>query len=319
MADRIRIAFIGASHSHGAEKVRVVRQSPDWELAGVWEQSPAVRASLGETPFLSLEAILRDPSIPAVAVESEVRDHDAHGRLALEAGKHVHLEKPPADTYTAFREMADLAERKHLLLQMGYMWRYNPAIVRALEAARNGWLGRIYLFRAAMNTLIGPDRRPEWAEFRGGQMFEQGAHLIDIAVRLLGRPDRVTPFLRKHGAFEDTLADNTAAVLEYPQAMAIVMASTLQPGAGRHRFVEILGSDGTAVVRPIEPPSLAIDLVRPAGPYKAGHQIVDLPRYQRYEGDFAELAAAIRERRPLALSLRDDLLVQETLMRASEM
>ena len=71
--------------------------------------------------------------------------------------------------------------------------------------------------------------------------------------------------------------------------------------------------------RSIEPPSLAVDLIRAAGPYKTGYKTVSLPASTRYQRDFAELAAASRTRRALAVSLRDDLLVPETLMRASEM
>ncbi|MGH9660019.1 MAG: Gfo/Idh/MocA family protein [Bryobacteraceae bacterium] len=310
--DKIRIAFLGASHSHASDKIKVVQENSACELAGVCDDDPQVRARHSGIRFLTQRELLGDSTITAVAVESGVKEHARHARLALDAGKHVHLEKPPAETLAEFRELVSIAERKHLLMQMGYMWRYNPAINGALDAARQGRLGDVYLVRAQMNTLIGADRRPEWGLFHGGQMFEQGAHLIDIVVRLLGRPVKVTPFLRKHGAFSDDMRDNTVAVLEYPKALAVVSASTLQPNANAHRFFEILGSKGTAVVRPIEPPALAID---------AGGALsqAKLPPYRRYVGEFAELASAIRERRPLADTPREDLLVQETVMRASEM
>jgi predicted dehydrogenase len=150
-------------------------------------------------------------------------------------------------------------------------------------------------------------------------MFEQGAHLIDIVVRTLGLPQRITPFLRHDGNFADKLKDNTAAVLEYPRAMAIITASVLQPNANAHRSLEILGSLGTAIVRPIEPPTLEMDLATPAGPYAKGRQKVALPPYERYVGDIAELARAIRGEAPMSVTLDDELAVHETLITASQM
>jgi predicted dehydrogenase len=319
--DRTRIAFLGGSHSHAFDKVKVVMENPRWELLGVSEDDPEFRSPYEKAgvPLVSRDQVLNDSSIQVIAVESEVRDHNRDGEAALAAGKHVHLEKPPADRLAVFRSMVDAAQRKHLLLQMGYMWRYNPALNAALEAGRKGWLGEIYLVRGTMNTLVAPRARAEWARFRGGQMFEQGSHIIDLTARLLGRPEKVTPFLRSHGRFDDKLMDNTIAVLEYPRALAIITAAVLQPNAWPHRFFEILGTNGTAVVRPIEPPALAIDLVKAAGPYQQGMQTVPLRPYRRFVDDFAELEEAVRLRKPLTVTPAEDLLVQETVMQACEM
>jgi predicted dehydrogenase len=319
---RVRIAFLGASHSHAADKVRIAQTSADWELAGVWEPDAAVAAGLGKSgvKMRGKDEILKDASIEVIAVESGVKEHEALGLAALEAGKHVHLEKPPSDNPKGLPKLIATARKKERLLQMGYMWRYHPGFTAMLEAARSGWLGEIYLVKGQMNTLIGPDRRPEWALFHGGQMYEQGGHLIDPLIRLMGRPSKVTPFLRHHGNFQDNLLDNTAAVFEYPKAMAIINSSVLQPGATAHRAFEIYGSRATAVLRPIEgPPKLEIDLTEDAGPYKKGRTTVTLPAYRRYEGDLADLAACVRSGKPLAITPEQDMLVQEALLRASEM
>ena len=64
---------------------------------------------------------------------------------------------------------------------------------------------------------------------------------------------------------------------------------------------------------------MTLDLVKAAGPYPKGAQKVPLPAYQRYLGDFAELAAAVRGERPLRVSIDEELLVAETVLRASDM
>ena len=320
-AGPLRIAFLGASYSHARGKLDLIRQSDRWDLAGVWEPNAEVAAGLQAQGIrlLDRDRLLADPSITVVAVEGDTNDNAPHALLALEAGKHVHLEKPPARTMAEFRALVAAAERRRLVLQVGYMWRYNPAIQAAIDAARNRWLGDVYLVRATMNTLVAAEARTAWARFRGGQMFEQGCHLTDMVVRTLGRPDRVTPILRKHGPHTDTLADNTLAVFEYPRALALVTGATLQTGAGPYRSFEIFGSNGVAVVRPLEPPELSIDLAEAAGPYRKGPQKPPVPEYRRFVDEFVALAGAVTGVRPLPFSMALELDIQETFLRACEM
>ncbi|MDA1272458.1 MAG: Gfo/Idh/MocA family oxidoreductase [Verrucomicrobia bacterium] len=180
-------------------------------------------------------------------------------------------------------------------------------------------MGRVYMIRATINTHIGAGQRIDLAKYRGGMMFELGAHLIDPVVRLLGRPNNVTPYLGRSGAHADGLADNTVAIFEYANAMAVVSSSTPQPNASSHRSFEVLGTNGTALVNPIEPPRLQIDLADASGPYLSGRHEVPMPNYRRYAPEFADLADAIQSSRTLAFEPDGDLLVHETLMRACDM
>ena len=316
---RVPIGFLGAVHSHGLEKLKVVLASADWEFVGVHEDESKTRQACEK---LGAKLIARDELLQraqVVAVESAVADHARHALLALNAGRHVHVEKPPADNFGEMREMIALAREKKLLFQTGYMWRQNPAFHRLFDAVREGWLGEVFMVRAFMSNLLAPSRRSEWGQFKGGAMFEQGAHLIDPIVRLLGRPRRVTPFLRRDGAFNDSFKDNNVVVLEFDKCVAVLMNSSLHPAKQPPRSLEVLGSNGTASIRPIEPPALELELVKAAGPYKAGPQAVQLPAYERYVDDFAELARAVRGEGALSVTLEEELLVQETVLRASGM
>jgi predicted dehydrogenase len=318
-APRIPIAFLGATHPHALAKVKTVQDSPDFQLAGVCEDNPAVRALLAKAgvTLRTREQILGDASIPVVAVESAVKDHAADARTALAAGKHVHVEKPPATDMKSLRELLALAAKQRRLLQPGYMWRRHPAFQKALEAGRNGWLGEIFLVRGVIHTLLTPAQRRDIAGFFGGQMFELGGHLIDPLVRLLGAPRKVTPILQRLGS--DGLADNTIATFEYPRALGSIASSSLHPAANRHRAFEIFGANGSAVIRPLEPATLQIDLARAAGPYRVNSQTVELPPYTRYTADFVELAQAIRTGAPLPITAEEELNVQQALLNASGM
>ena len=317
----VGIGLLGASHPHAEGKLEVLRSSPDFSIVGVCEHEPKLRQTLKEQDItlLSRKDLLRHPEIQVIAVESPVRDHATDGLAVLEAGKHLHLEKAPTDNMAAFQKIVELARKKDLLLQIGYMWRYNPGIPKAVEAAREGWLGSIYMVKATIGIQLAAGRRPELAEFAGGIMFELGGHLIDPLVRLMGRPRKVTPFLRKDGAFNDVLKDNTVAVLEWDRAIGFVQGSTLQPGFSRYRALEIHGTNGCAIVNPLEPPALTVDLATPTGPYPKGIQKIDVPPYRRYVDDFAELAAAVRGERKLRITYDEDLMVHEALLRCSGM
>ncbi|MBN8249938.1 MAG: Gfo/Idh/MocA family oxidoreductase [Verrucomicrobia bacterium] len=316
---RVPIGFLGATYSHGPDKIRLTRSSPDWDLVGVCDESAAGRAvceQLG-VPRISREELFRRAEV--VAVESDIRDHEAHGLLALQAGRHVHLEKPPAATMAGMRALVTAAREQGKLLQTGFMWRFNPGFRAVFEAVRNGWLGEVVLVRAFMGNHLAPDRRPEWAEFHGGSMFEQGSHLVDAVVRLLGAPRKVTPFLRHQGAFKDTLNDANVAVLEFDKATAVITNTALQAASSPQRSFEVTGTLGTAVLQPIEPPTLIMDLSRAAGPYSKGAQKVPLPSYTRYEDEFRELAAAVRGQGTLSVPLEEELLVGETVLRVCQM
>lgn len=316
----VNIGLLGAVHSHAEGKLKVLKGSSEWRLVGVCEPDTAVRRWLQQEgiPLLSREQLLGHPDIKVIAVESAVRQHEADGLAVLEAQKHLHLEKAPAADFAAVQKIAAEARRRNLLFQVGHMWRYHPGIRKALEIARSGALGRIYLVRANISNQLQPERRPEWGEFAGGVMFELGSHLIDPIVRLMGRPPKVTPILRTDGG-SDRLRDNTVAILEWDKAMAIVHASTLQPESSRHRSLEIYGTGGTVIVRPLEPPALTLELARAWQAYNSGRHEIPLPRYERYVGDFANLAAAVRGEASLPVSPEEEVLIQEAVLRCSGM
>jgi len=90
------------------------------------------------------------------------------------------------------------------------------------------------------------------------------------------------------------------------------------PGQTPHRSFEIIGTDGTVMLQPIEGDcKMRVTLRQARGPYKEGTQVADFPRQSRYTGDFRELAAAIREKRPLKYSYDYELMLHEAILRAS--
>jgi predicted dehydrogenase len=323
-AGALRAGMLGTRHSHATGKLKAMQDSPDYEVAAVCEPDPAAKTRARQDPrfqglrWVSEEELLGDSSIRLVVVECQVWEALPWGRKVIQAGKHLHLEKPPGNDWAAFQGLVEEARSKKLLLQTGYVWRWHAGVNAALDAARMGWLGEVFLIRGTMNADRDSAQRAVEARYRGGGMFELGGHVIDRIVELLGRPARVQSWLRHHTSVPDKLADNNLAVLEYEKALATVTQSAKMSGAGDHRSFEVIGTDGTVMVWPeSSPPRMRVHMRKPQGPYSAGWQDIALPPQPRFIGDFQELARAVKTGQPLKLSYDHELLLQETLLRVS--
>jgi predicted dehydrogenase len=317
----IRTAVYGIGHAHAMGKVAALRALPQFELAGVCEPDaarPRTNKALEGVRWVDERDVLDDASIELIVVESRVQDNLTYARRAIAAGKFVHLDKAPGVSLTALRDLLDEAGRRNRTVQMGYQWRYHPAMQAALQAARKGWLGEVYSFRACIDKPIGAADRRDLAAFRGGMMFELGCHLIDRATDLLGKPTRVTGHLWHHGPYDDQLADNTLAIMEYPRATAEISIAAMHPNGNSYRTVEITGTNGSATVRPFSPYRVITDLNKAAGPYPAGLKDTPFPadRLPGFSPDFLELAQVIREGIAPSFSARHDLMTHEALLRA---
>lgn len=318
---KIRVAVLGTGHAHALSKIRTLRGLPEYEFAGICRpdaDEPNQAPVFQGVRWLSLEELLQNSSIELVDVESPVQHNLQYAQKCVSAGKFVHLDKAPGEDLPGLRALLAEAGRRKRVVQMGYQWRYHPAMQAAIEAARKGWLGQVYAMRATIDKPIPPDERRQLAAFRGGMLFELGCHLIDRAVALFGKPRKVTGFLRHDSPLQDGLADNTLAILEYDHAMAEIYVAAFQPHGDHYRCLEILGSNGKAMVQPFSPLRLMVDLKQAAGPYKAGQQILEpsAPPGPPFAPDFAEMARIIRDRAQPSYSPEHDLITQQALLEA---
>ncbi|MFN0165122.1 MAG: Gfo/Idh/MocA family protein [Bryobacteraceae bacterium] len=320
----VRAGVWGTEHSHTGGKLKAMLDSPSYQVVAICEPNPAARvqaernAAFQGLKWVSEQQLLNDSSIQLIVVECAVWDALDMGRKVIAAGKHLHIEKPPGNQWQPFKAMVEEARRKKLMFQTGYVWRCHEGVNAALDAARRGWLGDILLVRGTMNADRDAPQRAVEAKYKGGGLFELGGHVIDRMVELLGRPAHVQSWLRHHSSVKDSLADNSVAVFEYPKSLAVLTQTANMSGAGDHRSFEVIGSDGTVAVWPeANPPHMRVHMRKAQGAYKAGWQEITLAPQPRFIGDFAELARAITTGQPLKLSYDHELLLHETLLRAS--
>ena len=220
--ERIKIGQIGVGHAH-ATKLAVYRDSADYEVVGVVEPDAELRKQAEKAPtyqgltWLTRDQLLKTPGLQAVLVETRVRDLLDNAEACVAAGQHVHIDKPAGESLPQFQRILEAARQKKLLVQMGYMYRYNPAVVLLREFLQKGWLGEVFEVHAVMSKVVAAPERKRFAEFRGGMMFELGCHVLDLVIGVLGKPKEVASFSRHTSSLDDELLDNMLAVLSYPR------------------------------------------------------------------------------------------------------
>jgi predicted dehydrogenase len=320
----IRVGQIGTGHAHASGKIETLRKSREFEVAGVCEADPILRAAAekskayGGVTWLTEEQLLASPGLQVVAVETHVGDLLATAQRCISAGKHIHLDKPAGESLPVFQRLLDEATKRRLVVQMGYMFRYNPAFQLCAKLVREGALGEVFSIDAVMSKLLPASGRGSILPYRGGSMFELGCHVIDAAVRMLGRPTKVMAYNRADPAGGSDFAVNQLAVLEYPKAVATIRSTLLEVDGGARRQFVVCGTKGTFEIYPLEPAKARLVLHAAAAGYQKGSQEITLPKGGgRYDADFADLAAVLRGEHAFEYTPAHDLAVQETVLLAS--
>src|SRR6266478_9512073 len=188
--------------------------------------------------YTHYEAVLSDTSIHAVALATPAVTHYALAKAALEAGKDVIVEKPLAIDVKHGEELVKIAEAKGLILMVGHILRYHPAIYKLKQLIKDGVLGKInYLYSNRLN--IGKIRTEE------NILWSFAPHDISVILSLLNEmPSRIT--CQGSTYLNRDVPDITLSHFEFPSGVqAHIFVSWLHP-IKEQRLV-IVGSEKMAV------------------------------------------------------------------------
>jgi len=188
--------------------------------------------------------LLRDPEIGAVVVSSSAVSHYRLARAALEAGKHAFVEKPIALRQDEAETLIRLADERGLMLMVGHLLLYHPAVTRLKELLNDGQLGEVYYLYSERRNL-GKVRHDENA------MWSLAPHDIAVALYLLGgMPAAVSA----HGQayLQPGIEDTVFFTLRFADGrLAHSHVSWLDPH--KVRRLTVVGSRQMAVFDDIEP------------------------------------------------------------------
>lgn len=168
VSSRLSVVVVGAGY-WGPNLARNFRASPDWDLAAICdldlERAQRVADGVGGVPVTaSLDEVLADPGVDAIAIATPARTHHPIVMAALEAGKHVIVEKPLADERVRGVEMVERARESGLVLMTDHTFCYTPAVLKIRELIADGFLGDIlFIDSVRINLgLIQPDVDVFW-------------------------------------------------------------------------------------------------------------------------------------------------------------
>ncbi len=203
------------------------------------------RSRTGVRVLRSVDEALRDPAVQLVVVATPNVTHFELGKQALEAGKHVVIDKPFAATSACARELIDLARSKGLLLAPFHNRRWDGDFLTVRKVLEEGALGRVVTFESHFDRFRPEQRAGTWKESEGtanGLLFDLGPHLVDQALGLFGVPGAILASVRRDRDATD-IEDAFDITLEYERLM-VYCRSTMLAAEAAPRFL-IHGTRGS--------------------------------------------------------------------------
>lgn len=257
------VGLIGAGNISNAHLPAYRDHPEDVRLAGVCDaredRAAEVAAEFDIDYWTDYETFVAEADVEAVDV---VLPHDLHYpvvKAALEAGKHVHVEKPFAVSMDECRELVALADDRDRTLMVGQMQRYHPAYQAVKETVDDGDLGQIHHARIdAFQNLPSALPPPHWLydgeKAGGGVTISVLVHKIDLLRYFLGDVRRAIALGKTtHEAFEDA-EDYCTGLLEFENGTMVDLFNTYSAaGAPYDELFWLLGDDGAIHALPEDP------------------------------------------------------------------
>ena len=324
----LRTLFYGMTHEHAAGKLATLRKlRDDFEVVAVVDDRPR-----GTAHFI-------DPACPfdasgfKVVAESEADELEGIDVAFIEAanadlmevaakfaerGIPMHCDKPCGESMESYRAVAATCREKNIQLQIGYMYRGNPAVKWIWENVRSGVIGDVAFVEVDMNHDYGSAGYAEYVStFKGGILYNLGCHLVDMVLPLVrGELLEVHPFVGPAPGDPPWAKTCGAAFLRFVGTDVLVRTSSHMPGALMTRRLRIDGTEGTIDLCPIERfdgVELKLTLTRKG---EAPCDVLFGTQVDRYAAQLLELAAIVRSKKSLdAAEFDRDLKVHETTLR----
>ncbi|EML7081255.1 oxidoreductase [Klebsiella oxytoca] len=254
MSDAIRVGLIGYGYASKTFHAPLISGTPGMTLAAVASSDEnKVHADWPAMPVVSgPERILNDPNIDLVVIPTPNDTHFPLAKAALEAGKHVVVDKPFTVTLSQARELEALAKSGGRLLSVFHNRRWDSDFLTVKALINEGLLGEVGYFESHFDRYR-PQVRNRWREQGGpgsGIWYDLAPHLLDQVVNLFGLPVSMQVDLAQLRPGSQS-TDYFHAVLAWPQRR-VVLHGTLVAAAETARFI-IHGSRGSYVKYGLDP------------------------------------------------------------------
>lgn len=254
MSDPIRVGLIGYGYASKTFHAPLVSGTPGMTLAAVLSSDET--KVLADWPAVKVvtapQALFSDPDIDLVVIPTPNDTHFPLAKAALEAGKHVVVDKPFTVTLSQARELEAIAKSEGRLLSVFHNRRWDSDFLTVKSLINEGLLGEVGYFESHFDRYR-PQVRQRWREQGGpgsGIWYDLAPHLLDQVVNLFGLPVSMQVDLAQLRPGSQS-TDYFHAVLAWPQRR-VVLHGTLVAAAETARFI-IHGSRGSYVKYGLDP------------------------------------------------------------------
>ena len=229
--------------------IPLIAVTPSLRLHTIVQRTPTASNSAatdhpGVKVVSSVDALLAEPEIDIVVVTSTPETHFSFTKAALEAGKHVLVEKPFVPTATEAQRLIDISQQSRKLLCVYQNRRWDTDFLTFRKLQRDGTLGRLVEFETHFDRYRA-DRPETWKgklemDNAGGVVYDLGTHLIDQVAVAFGMPQEVTGiFANQRG--DEGEPDSMTALLRYTEGnekglLATVKAAVISPETSQLRY-----------------------------------------------------------------------------------
>lgn len=258
--DPLRLGIVGAGAISQVVHLPIFAERDDVELVALGDPDIHKAETLSQrfsVPLvLESDELLELDTLDAVVVCTPNHLHERMAIKALEAGKHVLVERPVAPSADGVSRVVEAAVRSGRVLAVGLPHRFRPEVVALRSFVEGGELGELHAVRGSWLTRAFPATRATWRARRdtagGGALVDLGIPALDLCLWIVGFPEpkRVTCVLHRD---EGELEHSASLMLEMESGMAITLEVSNRLFAGDDRFnIRVMGSDGSGRFPPLE-------------------------------------------------------------------
>ena len=259
-ADPIRVGVIGTGAISQVVHVPIFAEREDVELVVVADadehKAEALSKRFGVPHVLSAEETFARADLDAVVICTPNHLHEEMSIAALEAGKHVFVERPLATSSKGAERVIDVAEREGKILVVGMPHRFRPGVAALRNFIAGGELGELYAVRGSWMTRLMPASRHTWRydreEAGGGALIDLGVPALDLCLWLVGFPvmKRVTCIT---GPADGAIEDAATLMAETADGVALTLEVSNRLFAGEDRYyARVMGTEGSGSLPPLE-------------------------------------------------------------------
>jgi predicted dehydrogenase len=258
--DPIRVAVLGTGAISQIVYLPILAEREDVDLVAVSDvdahKARTLADRFGVSRIANDEELFADKSVEAVVVCTPNHLHEAQTIQALEAGKHVLVERPLALTAEGVQRIEAAAARSGRCVITALMHRYRPDVAALASFVTGGELGRVYATSGAWLNRRIPLQRLTWrqrkAQAGGGALMDLGVPVLDQLLWLMGYPSvaRVKAAL----AYADYEVEDAATLIaETDTGVAIGIQVSWSFFAGDdYHFSRVLGTEGSGLLPPLQ-------------------------------------------------------------------